>query len=413
MFDIDQALAAQYEAFPYPARDPADEKRRLVVGSPSHLREIDHWVFGAARATARPLRALFAGGGTGDGAIMLAAQLAAAGRPGHVVHLERSRAASAIARARAAARGLDNISFVEGSLLDLPDPAPGPFDYVDCCGVLHHLPDPPAGLAALVRVLAPGGGMGLMVYAPLGRAGVYELQDALRTLAPPDQPPAARISVARRLLRNLPATAALRANRNFEDHLTGGDAGLYDLLLNPRDRAYDVAAFARLVEGAGLAIAALLEPARYDPTLLLPDPRLRDRIDALAPLARAALAEQLAGNMSTHIAYVRRADEPAPVPDLAQPDAIPVARETPAETLAGRIRADGVLPLHFNRLAVPLPLPPVAGALVRLIDGRRRVADIAAEAAARGIDARRFDRDWPVLAAALVRANRILARAPD
>ena len=38
----DRRLAAQYEAYPYPARDPRDEAKRLVVGSPSHLREIDH-----------------------------------------------------------------------------------------------------------------------------------------------------------------------------------------------------------------------------------------------------------------------------------------------------------------------------------------------------------------------------------
>ena len=39
-------LRAQYEAFPYPARDPADEKKRLVTGSPSHIVEVDHYVFG-------------------------------------------------------------------------------------------------------------------------------------------------------------------------------------------------------------------------------------------------------------------------------------------------------------------------------------------------------------------------------
>ena len=43
----DAVLAAQYEAYPYPKRDPRDEAKRLIVGSPGHLREIDHWVFGA------------------------------------------------------------------------------------------------------------------------------------------------------------------------------------------------------------------------------------------------------------------------------------------------------------------------------------------------------------------------------
>ena len=80
----DRQLAAQYEAFPYPARDPREEAKRLIVGSPSHLREIDHWIFGSRRPATTPLRALVAGGGTGDGTIMLAQQMAWAGRPGSV-----------------------------------------------------------------------------------------------------------------------------------------------------------------------------------------------------------------------------------------------------------------------------------------------------------------------------------------
>ena len=185
-------LAAQYEAYPYPKRDPRDEARRLVIGSPSHLREVDHWVFGARRPRHVPLRALVAGGGTGDGAIMLAQQMATLGQAGRVTYLDRSGAAMAVAQARAAARGLV-LDWVQGSLLDLPGMGLDAFDYIDCCGVLHHLPDPAAGLAALLAVLAPGGGMGLMVYAPHGRVGVYELQDALRLLAPDTEPPAARL----------------------------------------------------------------------------------------------------------------------------------------------------------------------------------------------------------------------------
>ncbi len=49
----DERLAAQYEAFPYPKRDPREEAKRLLVGSPSLLSEIDHWVFGAARPASR------------------------------------------------------------------------------------------------------------------------------------------------------------------------------------------------------------------------------------------------------------------------------------------------------------------------------------------------------------------------
>ncbi len=409
--DADAALAAQYEAYPYPSRDPRDERTRLVVGSPSHLREIDHWVFAARRPAGVPLRALFAGAGTGDGAIMLAAQLQQAGRPGHVLHLDRSQAASRIAAARAEIRDLRNIEFIHGAIPDLPAAARGPFDYIDCCGVLHHMPDPEAGLAALVRALAPEGGLGLMVYAPHGRTGIYELQDALRTLAPLSEAPANRLDVARRVMRHLPATAWLRQNRNFEDHLTGGDAGLYDLLLNPRDRAYDVRSFVALIEAAGLRVNALIEPARYDPDLLLPDPRLRARTASLIPVERAALAERLAGNMATHIAYAVRADAPALAADPTDPRAVPIGRETPAPQLAARV-SGGVLPLRFGPLTVPLPLPREAAALLRLIDGRRSVSAIAAAAANNGIAPRIFDRIWPETFAALQSANRLVLAAP-
>ncbi len=167
--------------------------------------------------------------------------------------LDRSAAALAIARARADARGLTNIVWEQRSLLDLPGSGLGPFDYIDCCGVLHHLPDPAEGLRALLSVLAPGGGMGLMVYAPYGRTGVYMMQDALRRLAPPDETPQQRLDIARRVMKHLPETQWLRHNRNFDDHINGGDAGLYDLLLNPRDRAYTVPELSALLRRRGAA----------------------------------------------------------------------------------------------------------------------------------------------------------------
>ncbi len=406
----DSRLAAQYEAYPYPARDPADEARRLVIGSPSHLREIDHWVFGARRPASHPLRALVAGGGTGDGAIMLAQQLATFGRPGRVTYLDRSSAAAAIAKGRAAARGL-TLGWHEGSLLDLPGSGLGPFDYIDCCGVLHHLPDPAAGLRALLSVLAPGGGLGLMVYAPHGRTGVYMLQDALRLLAGETEPPAARLDIARRMMRHLPDSAWLRRNTLFSDHLTGGDAGLYDLLLNPRDRCYDVPALHALLSEAGLRVTCWMEPLRYDPALYLPDPRLRARIAALDPVARAALAEALCGNISTHVVYAVRAADPPGAPDGTDPGAIPVMREMPGAELAKHIRPDGTLPFLFDGLRVPVPLPPLAPAILRLVDGRRSVAAIGSEMAAR-VAPDAFARAWRDTYGPLSALNRVLLAPP-
>jgi SAM-dependent methyltransferase len=408
----DTRLAAQYEAFPYPRRDPRDEARRLIVGSPGHLREIDYWIFGARRPATQPLRALVAGGGTGDGTIMLAQHLARAGRAGSVTWLDRSGAALKIAQARAAARRLENIVWEQRSLLDLPDSGLGPFDYIDCCGVLHHLPDPLAGLRALTSVLAPGGGLGLMVYAPHGRTGVYMVQDALRLLAPADEPPAARLDVAKRVMRHLPETNWLKLNRFLDDHVNGGDAGLYDLLLNPRDRAFTVTQFAALLEQAGLRVVCWMEPMRYDPATWLPDPKLRARIETLGPVARAALAEALVGNINAHIVYCVRADTADARADPAAPESVPVGREVTGEQLAGFIGPDGSIGMVFDGLRVPIPMPAMAAATLRLVDGTRSVGEIARILVERGASAEAFARAWPEVFRRLERVNRLLLAAP-
>ncbi|WP_043359227.1 methyltransferase [Belnapia sp. F-4-1] len=408
----DRHLAAQYEAFPYPARDPREEARRLIVGSPSHLREIDHWIFGSRRPASVPLRALFAGGGTGDGTIMLAQQMAWAGRPGEVTWLDRSAAARRIADGRAAARKLGNIRFENGSLLDLPGSGLGPFDYIDCCGVLHHLPDPLAGLCSLTSVLAPGGGIGLMVYAPHGRTGVYMLQDALRLLAPDSEAPPARIDIARRLWRQVPETAWLKRNPWLTDHISGGDAGLYDLLLNPRDRAYTVPDLAALVAEAGLRIACWVEPVRYDPDAYLPDPRLRARTATMTPIERAALAEAITGNMGIHILYCRRADEAEPERPWEDPASVPTLREMDGAALAKGLPRDGTLPVTFDGLRVNLPLPRLAGAILQRVDGRRSFGAIADELAANGVSREAFWRDLAALRQSMEAMNRLLIAAP-
>ena len=58
----DDPVAAQYEAYPYPHRDPKDERTRLVTGSPSQLDELAHYLF-RGRLDVRGFRALVAGGG--------------------------------------------------------------------------------------------------------------------------------------------------------------------------------------------------------------------------------------------------------------------------------------------------------------------------------------------------------------
>ena len=87
----------QYELLPYPARDPREEAQRLIEGSPSHLLEINHYLYAGARDFSQPFRALVAGGGTGDALIMLAQHLSERRCPAQIVYLDLSKASRAVA----------------------------------------------------------------------------------------------------------------------------------------------------------------------------------------------------------------------------------------------------------------------------------------------------------------------------
>jgi SAM-dependent methyltransferase len=415
----DRRVRGQYEAHPYPARDPADEAKRLVTGSPSHILEIDHYVFGGGRRLSRPFRALVAGGGTGDAAIMLAQQLADAGREAEVVYLDVSTASLAIARARADARGLSNVRFLNESLLDLDRLDLGRFDYIDCCGVLHHLEDPAAGLAALAHALAEDGGMGLMLYGKLGRTGVYHMQAMLGMLAPTGAD-GERLALARRLIDALPETNWFRRNPFVRDHLDGGDAGLFDLLLHSRDQAFTVPEIAGLVASAGLEITAFIEPALYDPASHLADEDLSKRAAGLAWIERCALAELLAGSFKRHVFYVAgkgRAKDALARP--ANQRVVPVLRDGSGPAMARRLKSGGGgggrIGADLEGVKVSYRMPALAADILMLVDGRRSLGAIhGALAGGRGggLDWLAFKSAFDRLYAALNGLNVMLLRTP-
>jgi len=404
-----------YEALPYPPRDPRDEAKRLITGSPSRLDELNHYVFGGARDFAKPFRALVAGGGTGDAAIMLAQQLADAGANAEVVYLDWSKATRGVAESRAAVRKLTNLRFVTGSLIEFGNLGLGRFDYIDCCGVLHHLPDPAAGLAALAGALNEEGGLGLMLYAHLGRTGVYPLQDSLRGLLSEADSIETRLAVAKKLLAQLPGTNWLKRNPFVTDHLTEGDSGIFDLLLHSRDRAYDVREVNAFVEGAGLRLVSFVPEARYRPESYVSDAALVKRAERLSAIERAALAENIAGNIKSHVFYaVKRANKVTP-PEPDDPALVPVFCELDPAELAAKLKPAGVLTASFEGWQSKLPLPPLGPAIAGLIDNRRTLGEIHA-----ALKERRADLTWEgfvsqfrVFYAAFNGIARLMLRAPS
>lgn len=376
-------VRAQYEALPYPPRDPREEASRLITGTPSHLTEVNHYLFAGRLNFNRPFRALVAGGGTGDACIMMAQQMVDRRCPGEIVYIDLSAASRQVCEARAKVRGLRNIQFLTGSLLDLPTMNIGPFDYIDCTGVLHHLADPAMGIQALASLLQPEGGMGVMLYGQYGRTGVYPLQEMLRTIAPPSMAIEDRIAMAKRLMRFLPTTNLFRRNPYLNDHVTGGDAGLYDLLLHSCDRAYTVPEIGMLAAGANLRVVAFLEPVRYEPSTYMSDPVIARQASSLPLLERAAFAERLAGNLRTHVFYATRANYDT----VARPEdtqAIPVLREMDAQKLAAGLQPGQPLVANLDGFPWRAQLPALAPRIISQIDGRRSVAEIYTSLGAQG-----------------------------
>ena len=92
--------------------------------------------------------------GCGPGSITrgLAERLAS----GQVVGLDLSRETLAAARQDAAARGLENLQYEEGSVYQLPFPD-GSFDVAYAHQVFQHLREPAAALGEMLRVVRSGG----------------------------------------------------------------------------------------------------------------------------------------------------------------------------------------------------------------------------------------------------------------
>jgi 2-polyprenyl-3-methyl-5-hydroxy-6-metoxy-1,4-benzoquinol methylase len=177
------------------------------------------------------------------------------------------------------------------------------FDQIVCTGVLHHLADPDAGLAALRDVLKPEGVMHLMVYAPYGRTGIYMLQEFCRRIGirATDEGIRDLIAALQALPPGHPLENLLREAPDFRQ-----EAALADALLHPQDRAYSVPQFFDFIERGGLTFGRWVKQAPYSPRC-----GVMAHIPQAARMAQLPLREQYAavelfrGTMVRHsiIAY--------------------------------------------------------------------------------------------------------------
>lgn len=247
------------------------------------------------------------------------------------------------------------------------------FDLVISTGVLHHLSDPDAGMAALGRCLKIDGVAAIMLYARYGRLGVEMMQGVFRDLDMRQTD--ASVLMVREALTQLPQDHPVKSYLSIAPDLRF-DAGLVDTFLHGRERSYTVGDCLDLVSGAGLVFQEFFLKAPYHaaPTSA---GALWHAIAQLPRERRWAVMERINFRNGCHFFTACR-PERDPSRYRIDFDAPQSAAYVPA--LRFRCTLDG------NRLSGPnwlMTLDPVQLAVVGLVDGRRNLADIC-EAVQRG-----------------------------
>ena len=374
----------QYEQYPYPPRDPSNEKTWLITTWLDDLAMINHYCFAGQQTFQDRFRVLVAGGGTGDATIFLAHQLRDTNA--EIVHVDISLASIEIARRRADVRNLGNITWIHASLLAVPELQLEKFDYINCVGVLHHLEDPDAGLRALLAVLKDRGAMAIMVYGKYGRTGVYQMQSLMRLINQGISDTKTQITNTKEVLETIPTTNWFkRGEELIIDHKQYGDTGIYDIFLHACDRAYTVG---EVYEWFHDRHALHLEftcnmrgRSVYLPEMVVgrTQPRFLNAVRTLPARQRHEIAELLGGTLITHTFYVTHTPDAKAA--YGNPDHVPFFFcDATGEKLSEMIRRNKRSPLMVNHTATGLAMTVDPGkfgkSIVKYIDGKRQFDEI-------------------------------------
>ena len=281
MDEITRALKRMYEQFPYPPRSAPEQR----VGWDVNLL----LSYGARAPRSKKLKVLDAGCGRGVGVLG-----AAALQPDVTfVGVDINRVALVEAKEQARARKLHNVTFQEVDLTTLQGlevPAGG-FDAIFSSGVVHHMPDPVAGLSALAGALAPHGMLQLMIYGKRGREPLYRMVRAMDRLLPREYPLDERLLVARQLAKSV--TTTVLSQGPFADINSIGDAEFVDRYLNVNERSYSVPEAFGLIAESKLEFLRWSEPNDWDFGLVVNNAPLAELAARLKDQERFAMVEEL------------------------------------------------------------------------------------------------------------------------
>lgn len=361
-------VQAQYERWIYP--EPIEDLESWLAGGAFSVGDAKDCgdIFWPATGYREGMNILVAGCGANQ-----AARYALQHPTARVTGIDLSAASLAHEEKLKAKHGLDNLTLRQMKLEDAAELGQS-FDFIASSGVLHHLPDPVAGLKALGGALDRDGVIYIMLYGRYGRAPVYMMQDLFRLLDVEQTEDG--LTLVKETIRLLPAEHPLRAYQGRSTDMKF-DAGLVDLFLHRQDRPYSVPEVMDFVHEAGMAFQAWIQPAFYNPDGAIPDNHpLYHRLDKLPDEERWAAMELFGGLHSRHDFCVCRTDRPLDsyYIDFRHPEfpgrAVPLPRGSSLAPAAA-----GKPAMLTGPQRPPLTLPPPLVAIFGQIDGKRTIGE--------------------------------------
>lgn len=366
---LDDAVSRQYEAWVYP--EPITDLPGWLAHNwqwfdPSHA----HGVLWPAGDQPPRLDVLVAGCGTNQAAV-----LAYTNPRSRVTGIDVSRSSLQHHAHLAQRYGLHNLD-VRHLPIERVAELGTDFDLVVSTGVLHHMAQPAAGMQALAGVLRPHGVLAAMLYARNGRAGVDMLAGAFRQMGLGQDP--ASVQVVRQVIAGLPADHPVRPYLGIAPDL-GPDAGVVDTFLHGRERSYTVDGCQQLVASAGLVFQDWFLNAPYYPPQD-PDDPLREALHHMPREHQWAVMEAVNTRNACHFFMACRPERPERSYRIDF-DGDGASELRPSLRYRCALQGD-----DLARPDGTVRLTPGQGRQVALMDGRRTIAQVAADADAHADD---------------------------
>ncbi len=235
-----EAVKAQYELWPYPqvpllAQIPRESLWQINL----------NWILAClGRQTSSNSKIWIAGCGAFQPYPFSRANPGAS-----ILATDFSEASLNQARRRSRFHGLKNLDFAFTDLNDFKSYPKGPFDFIECYGVLMSLADPGRVLAEFRKRLKPQGVLRIMVYSHYGRQRIFQIQKLAKLLnLGPYELEHPRI--LKKFMSELPKNHPLKSTFfDYPDAKNG--PGIVDGFLHASDRGFTGFEISHLLDQAG------------------------------------------------------------------------------------------------------------------------------------------------------------------